>query len=656
MTLFYAWRALSLVFGQRVSLMKSRAKKMTVLRRFLMCVSFLLTFTTATAVECPRMCDCRRAFNHNQLVVDCGRRQINATIFRRQLDLFLTDEDIRERLTRLNITNTPLTQVPTSVCQLRNLTSLYLDHNRLTRLPDNCLVNLTSLQTLSTTYNRIIELQDGIFDGLNSLTDIDFKSNRIASIGLRVFSNPNDLVSIKRITLDNNRLTSIDIWPYVRGLYGQSLSRVLISIRNNFISSFTNKIRWQWDCSTRSYARLFITGNAIRHLNDIPVGWNVTSTGKFLCFLHSFRIYLSESTDYQCDCHDIRFYRYQLLFSDKNFLQGLRCSGPLRLFNELAVQVPLEEFVCELSDGCPVGCRCVYRPANATLHVNCAASNLSSLSHSLPPLPRTYDMYKLDFSNNKLLRRLELRPYIVNTTILDVSNCAISYVDIAVWRQLATMKSFATSMTPRVYLQKNDIQTLPVDIRHINFTSTRFTLHDNPWKCSCQNRWMIALFKSSSTNFQTDGNVVCALPSRLKDRILAQSNEDDFCVDPQRRMLIIFLSSTLSVVAVVAVLLVSGFLVHRMRVRLYRSWNLHPFDVDECVGEDMDYDVFLCCSSEDHSPHGLRILELMECKGYRVCYHLRDFLPGELISDNMIQAIERSKRTVCFVSSNFLKR
>ena len=69
----------------------------------------------------------------------------------------------------------------------------------------------------------------------------------------------------------------------------------------------------------------------------------------------------------------------------------------------------------------------------------------------------------------------------------------------------------------------------------------------------------------------------------------------------------------------------------------------------------MDYDVFLCFSSEDENPHGILILELIESKGYRVCYHVRDFGPG-LILDNITQAIERSKRTVCLLSTNFLTR
>jgi len=132
-----------------------------------------------------------------------------------------------------------------------------------------------------------------------------------------------------------------------------------------------------------------------------------------------------------------------------------------------------------------------------------------------------------------------------------------------------------------------------------------------------------------------------------------EADEVEFCVDPLRRMLKIVLSSTLSVVAALMML---GFAVYRLRVRLYKRWKFHPFDRDECDGEDMDYDVFLSCSSQDDDPHGLHMLELMESKGYKVCYHERDFLPGSLISDNMAQSVVRSKRTVCFVSSNFLQR
>ena len=90
-------------------------------------------------------------------------------------------------------------------------------------------------------------------------------------------------------------------------------------------------------------------------------------------------------------------------------------------------------------------------------------------------------------------------------------------------------------------------------------------------------------------------------------------------------------------------------------LRSAKNWKFHPFDRDECV-EDMDYDVFLCCSSLDHDPHGRRIRSEIASNGYQVCYHEEDFVPGELIMDGMTRGVERSKRTLCLISNNFLRR
>jgi len=253
---------------------------------------------------------------------------------------------------------------------------------------------------------------------------------------------------------------------------------------------------------------------------------------------------------------------------------------------------------------------------------------------------------------------------------LDVSNCAIDFVNLGAWREFALMPSelydlisdmemsmgrnYSRIVMPVVFLHRNKMESLPSDVTVVNLTTVQLTLNDNPWKCSCDNGWMIAWLKSLSLTASSNiDDVMCGSPSRLKGRSILQSDEVDFCVDPLNRMLKIVLSATLSAVAG---LLMLGCAVYGLRVRLYKRWKFHPFDRDECIGEDMDYDVFLCCSSDDNSPHGLRILHLMESNGYRVCYHLRDFLAGELVADNMIQSIIRSKRTVCFISRNFLQR
>ena len=152
------------------------------------------------------------------------------------------------------------------------------------------------------------------------------------------------------------------------------------------------------------------------------------------------------------------------------------------------------------------------------------------------------------------------------------------------------------------------------------------------------------------------GDIICRSAARMSGSNVLEATKEDFCVDPALRMLTISLLSTLPPMTLVVIVIIVFLVAYRLRVRLYRRWKFHPFDRDECVGEDMKYDVFLCCSSNDDRPHGRRILERIQETGYRVCYHERDFLPGQLITDNIGNAIERSKRTVCLISTNFVRR
>jgi len=192
-----------------------------------------LTFALAPLFGCPQMCSCFEYIdtNGNSTVfksVDCGGRNLNERTLAQELDLLLSNNSLRETLLGLNITNTPLTRVPMSVCQLPYLQLLYLDNNRFTRLPDNCFTDMPGLTQLSAENNSITELQDGLFDGLNSLRTLNLAHNVIASIGLRVFSNPHDLANLTMIVLNYNRLRSLEPWPYIRGLRGSNDTAVYI--------------------------------------------------------------------------------------------------------------------------------------------------------------------------------------------------------------------------------------------------------------------------------------------------------------------------------------------------------------------------------------------------------------------------------------------
>ena len=131
------------------------------------------------------------------------------------------------------------------------------------------------------------------------------------------------------------------------------------------------------------------------------------------------------------------------------------------------------------------------------------------------------------------------------------------------------------------------------------------------------------------------GDIICRSPARMYNRNILKSTEDDFCADPIQHNLTIALSAVSAVVAIIVMLVIAGLLTYKLKEKCYKRLKFHPFDRDECLGEDMDYDVFLCCSSDDDRPHGRDILQRIETNGYRVCYHERDFLPGQLIMNNM---------------------
>jgi len=600
------------------------------------------TTDAATSVtECPRDCTCKTTID--DLTVDCGGRGVSDQLSR-QLDTLLSTDHIMERLTSLTIANTPLTHVPQSVCRLMNLTLLHLDQNRLTELPDNCISSLTKLKAFSASRNAIVGLNDGVFDRLQNLVTLNLSQNQIAFIGLRVFSNATDLTSLRSIDLNFNKLTSLEPWWYYRCVVVSGWPGVYVLLRHNLIANFTNNIL-DYKCGMKQpYGFVDLYDNRIKHVMDIVRGWNI-ELNEWWC-ISSVRHYPGirfgfGGNSYDCDCTDFYFYSFNNFLPRTAILDKVRCHG-LRL----ATSVPLNEFICELSDRCPSGCRCVYRPDNITLHVYCSAANLTSLPLDLPPLPKSYVRYKLDFSNNKLLRRLEHRSYFVNTSILDVSNCRLTEVDTKVLKDVSRFRV--------VNLRQNMLDCFPKDADTVNI-SARLLIGSNPWKCSCDNSWMIGWLQSLSYQISDPGDVICQSPPRMYGRNVLKSTKEDFCIDPAKRYQTIIISLA-AAVATAVLLIIAGLLLYKFRVKFYKNWKFHPFDRDECVGEDMDYDVFLSCSSEDEIPHGRRIVELIESKGYRVCYHERDFLPGQLILDNIGQSIERSKRTVCLLSTNFLNR
>ena len=211
---------------------------------------------------CPLNCTCSGTDN-THLWVDCQGRFGGAENLVDQLDSLLSSN---LTLTTLTIVNTPLTQVPRSICRIKTLIHLALDNNRLTRLPDNCLSNLKDLNKLEAIQNNITWLQDGLLSGLHHLQTVVLRQNQIVTLGSLVFANSSHL---RYVDISNNLIQNLDLgWAYEVGSNGDADSPAEINVQHNRISKFTNIDGLKLKCGMkRVYASVDIRYNEIRHLS-----------------------------------------------------------------------------------------------------------------------------------------------------------------------------------------------------------------------------------------------------------------------------------------------------------------------------------------------------------------------------------------------------
>ncbi|KAH3774339.1 hypothetical protein DPMN_175719 [Dreissena polymorpha] len=108
--------------------------------------------------------------------------------------------------------------------------------------------------------------------------------------------------------------------------------------------------------------------------------------------------------------------------------------------------------------------------------------------------------------------------------------------------------------------------------------------------------------------------------------------------------------------------LVTGGVIHKNRWKLRyilymskkRSFGYRRLP-DYTVIENYKYDAFISYSEDNIRFIRDEFLPRVETEHVSLCIHQRDFLAGNAISDNIIQAIDSSRKTVVILSNSFLK-
>ncbi|XP_061190211.1 toll-like receptor 4 [Saccostrea echinata] len=182
-------------------------------------------------------------------------------------------------------------------------------------------------------------------------------------------------------------------------------------------------------------------------------------------------------------------------------------------------------------------------------------------------------------------------------------------------------------------------------------------LQNNPLHCSCSNiKFLTWIAQSRKIEFLNLNNYTCLFQNSSQKafnnftRLLKEMEKE--CAS---FTLVIAITSTLLLVAVTVII---SRIIHRYRWRIRYLYYVARRDKRHQTSNkyiSYHFDAFVSYADKDREFVIALVKNLEENFNLRLCIHQRDFIPGTDVVDNITNAIHNSRRTVCFLTSHYLK-
>lgn len=562
-----------------------------------------------------------------------------------------------------------------------NLQQLYLNQNDLEALPDRLFENTRNLETLNLSSNRLRKLSAHIFASLEKLKVLFLNNNNLHTIDRSSFGG---LTSLTNLYMQNNFLSfnEINILLQEQELvtegspfqYLQSLS--VLNLRNNSIS----RIFSDWNVNTLKLTELDLSYNRISMLSHHNVNFlsdnivvnlthnritevNLSEMESLIlanrnAYPSKIKIYLNDNP-LNCNCVILPFVQYGLGQMNRAVYESIsliademRCAEPENLYNLPVFKLNPRELVCPLDPSgtaikyCPQRCSCFIRPVDRGVVVNCTGQELTEV----PPLPVltnfAYNFTELHIENN-------------NISTLPTDNLT-GYGYVA---ELYASNNSLTELVP---------ENLPGALRVLDLTYNRLEglnesfvealnntkslaslmLAENNWSCDCDSTQLLNFVQQNHRRISDIARVKCDTGEKF-DLITV----NDLC--SESLTLIITISIVISLLGLLIGLGTVLYFVYNMEIKVWLfTHNLCLWWVaEEELDKDKLYDAFISYSHKDEefiTEHLLPTLE-KEPMNFKTCWHVRDFMPGELIPTQITKSVEDSRRTIVVLSNNFVQ-
>ena len=275
------------------------------------------------------------------------------------------------------------------------------------------------------------------------------------------------------------------------------------------------------------------------------------------------------------------------------------------------------------------------------------------------------DLTKLDLTSNDI-KQLPYSTFERNTKLehLNLSTNSLLLIDFKITHMI-NLKLLDLSYN--LISQFN--AKLQNDLDEVKSLSPNFTINmlGNPFQCSCETLSFLWWIYKQRLMFDRFDNYTCTHNGKItyfKNMAQLLTTMDSQCS-------LIFIEISAGLLAfLIFVIALSAFLYrHKWDVRFFclrYVTDRKAYQEFEESEEEYEYDAFVSFHSDDQ---GWVWNELHENLGeleenhvgadnqprFRFCIHERDFVPGDLIEENILRSIESSRKTIVVLSRNFLQ-
>ncbi|XP_035227337.1 protein toll-like isoform X2 [Stegodyphus dumicola] len=518
---------------------------------------------------------------------------------------------------------------------------IYLSQNKLRSLGRT--LQYTQISEVSVARNELEYLSVEDLRGVHGMANIEFQGNRIRWMDrFTFFTIRNDL---HYLDLSNNLIKSLNgSVKYLSQLKSLNLTQNLIKTFEEGEFSGLNEL-----------SELYLQDNRIAALSGqiqlIPQLLYLVIRQNNVKTLSADQIpeklqylYLADNP-FKCDCRLLMFLRW-LNSSEFPVTDIPLCTVPVEKNESSSLFLMCPE---------PCSCSCTEDSEEYFMALDCSARNLSTLPEFLtgnftPHVQSSSDLIV------HLLRRLEYEQtfdsqFEIRDEVLsiDLSNNRLS--------------SLAEARLPiglrQLHLANNTLQKLPESISNSLPKLRTVSLAGNPWECNCNTvgfkKWLL-----SKMDIVEDVNITrCSdngdEESELGGKILWTLTDLDLCPNEiWFYVYIVFGLLTFFLICAAAMILYNRY---ELNIKVWLYAHGVSFVKEKDIDKDKRFDAFVSFSHKDEAFVIKNLISVLENKKPKIelCLHYKHFIPGEFIEDNIVNAVQLSKRTVLVLSKNFLE-